>query len=88
MKSLDLFTITYKQKEYPAAEIPNIFIDKTDEKIIIAAHSLNLELFSDENGYTDSEAKYIDEQIYAFIDDDFFKLKYYAFIRKARALLD
>ena len=88
MISLPTFTITYKQKEYPAVEIPNLFINSPDEMIIIAAHSLNIELFDDENGYPDSEARYIDEQIYAFINDNYFKLGYNEFVKKARLLLD
>lgn len=88
MKLLDSFTITYRQREYPAAEIPNIFINNLNEKITIAAHSLNIALFDDETGYTDSEARYIDEQIYAFINDDFFKLEYNEFIKKALSFLD
>lgn len=88
MKLLDSFTITYRQREYPAAEIPNIFINNLNEKITIAAHSLNIALFDDETAYTDSEARYIDEQIYAFINDDFFKLEYNEFIKKALSFLD
>jgi hypothetical protein len=88
MRALNTFTITYKRKEYIAAEIPHIFINKTDERIIIGSHSLNVALYDDERGYPDAEAQYVDEQIYAFIDDDFFKLNYNDFIQKAKQYLD
>ena len=88
MRALNTFTITYKRKEYIAAEIPHIFINKTDERIIIGSHSLNVALYDDERGYPDAEAQYIDEQIYAFIDDDFFNLSYNDFIKKAKKYLD
>ena len=51
-------------------------------------YSLNVALYDDERGYPDAEAQYVDEQIYAFIDDDFFKLNYNDFIQKAKQYLD
>lgn len=88
MEVSETFTITYHGKEYIATDIPHIFINNLDESIIIAAHSLNVALYDDEKGYTDEKARYIDEKIYAFIDDDFFRLSKADFIEQCRRRLD
>ena len=88
MSALETFTINYHGKEYPATIIPHIFINKSEEKIIIGAHSLNVALYDEDQGYPDDEAQFIDEKIYAFMDDDFFYLGYEDFLDKARKYLD
>ena len=87
MASLDTISISYRGKEYSAAFIPNIFTSD-NQMILIGSHSLNVALYDDDKGYVDEEAKEIDEEIYAFIDDNFFFLSFEKFIEKAKASLD
>ena len=87
MASLDTISISYRGKEYSAAFIPNIFTSD-NQMILIGSHSLNVALYDDEKGYVGEEAKEIDEEIYAFIDDNFFFLSFEKFIEKAKASLD
>ena len=87
MASLDTISISYRGKEYSAAFIPNVFTSD-NQMILIGSHSLNIALYDDDRGYVDEEAREIDEQVYAFIDDDFFSLSLEKFIEKAKALLD
>ena len=87
MASLDTISISYRGKEYSAAFIPNVFTSD-NQMILIGSHSLNIALYDDDRGYVDEEAREIDEQVYAFIDDDFFSLCLEKFIEKAKALLD
>ena len=87
MASLDTISISYRGKEYSAAFIPNVFTSD-NQMILIGSHSLNVALYDDDKGYVDEEAREIDEQIYAFIDDDFFSLSLEKFIENAKSLLD
>lgn len=87
MASLDTISITYKGKEYSSVFIPNVFTSD-NQMILIGSHSLNVALYDDEKGYVDEEAGEIDEQVYAFIDDDFFSLSFEKFIEKVKASLD
>jgi hypothetical protein len=87
MTSLNKKTISYRGKEYSAAFIPNVFTSD-NQMILIGSHSLNIALYNDDKGYVDEEAREIDEQVYAFIDDNFFSLGLEKFIEKAKALLD
>ena len=56
----------YKGKEYPAVwvEIPGW------GEYIVSVESLEKELLPDGVTYTDEEARYIDEQIFYYVDDD------------------
>lgn len=87
MASLNTISISYRGKEYSAAIIPNVFTSD-NQMILIGSHSLNVALYDDDKGYVDEEAREIDEQIYAFIDDDFFSLSLEKFIENVKALLD
>ena len=87
MVSLDTISISYRGKEYSAVFIPNVFTSD-NQMILIGSHSLNVALYDDDKGYVDEEAREIDEQIYAYIDDDFFSLSLEKFIENAKALLD
>ena len=87
MTSLDIIIISYKEKAFHAAFIPDIFTSE-DQKLLIGSHSLNLALYDDDKGYIDEEAKIIDEQIYAFIDDEYFSLSSEEFIEKVKLFLD
>ena len=87
MASLDTISITYRGKEYSAAYIPNI-VNSDNQIFLIGSHSLNIALYDDDKGYVDEEAREIDEQVYAYIDDSFFSLSLEKFIEKARNMLD
>lgn len=88
MMKLDIYHIKYNGKEYPVAEIPDVFTHEDNNYLLIGAHSLNIALFNDEYGYPDEKARTIDERIYAFIDDGFFALDKKDFITKCKELLD
>jgi hypothetical protein len=87
MANLGTISILYKGKEYSAAFIPNVFTSE-NQIILIGSHSLNVALYDVDKGYVEEEAREIDEQIYAFIDDNFFSLSLEEFIENAKALLD
>lgn len=87
MTNLDTIPISYKGKAYLAAFIPDIFTSD-NHKLLIGSHSLNVALYDDEKGYVDEEAREIDEQIYAFIDDEFYSLSLEEFIEKVKMFLD
>ena len=87
MSKLDVLQISYRNRRYNTAIIPNVFTDN-NETIVIGCHSLNSALYDEEKGYADIEAQYIDEYIYAFLDDDCFKLSCEEFIKIAKRNLD
>ena len=87
MASLDTILISYKDKEFLAAFIPDVFTGD-NRKLLVGSHSLNVALYNDNKGYVDEEARDIDEQIYAFVDDEFFPLSLERFIEKVKTLLD
>lgn len=79
--------VTYKGKDHLVATIPNFFSDYLDF-VTIGAESLNEALYNDDFGYSDDEARKIDEYIYAYVDDEYFNLKDEAFIEKVISILD
>ncbi len=87
MTSFDTISISYKGKAFLAAYIPDIFTGD-NQKLLIGSHSLNVSLYDDDKGYVDDDARIIDEQIYAFVDDIFFSLSLEEFIDKVKILLD
>lgn len=87
MASLDTISISYRGKEYSTAVIPNVFTSD-NQTILIGSRSLNAAIYDDDRGYVDEEAREIDEQVYAFIDDDFFSLCLEKFIDNVMVLLD
>lgn len=72
---------------YNAAFIPDIF-NKGTADILIGSYSLNKSIYDENKGYRDNEAKRIDEEIYAFINDEFFSLSQECFIEKVKQYLD
>lgn len=87
MASLDPISISYKGKDYSAAFIPDVFMSG-NQCVLIGSHSLEVALFDDDTGYTDEIARIIDEQIYAFVDDELFALCLEDFIVNVKAFLD
>ena len=87
MSALKLENVNYKGNNYIVAIIPNVFFCNT-ETVAIGTESLNRVIYDDEYGYPDEFARQIDEQIYAYVDDAFFKLNESAFITKVKAILD
>lgn len=80
-------TIEYDGKEYLVADIPDV-ITGSESRLLIGSHSLNIALYDDEKGYQDSTAERIDEQIYAYLDDQYFSLEDNVFLSKVKDLLD
>ena len=87
MASIDTILISYKGKEFLGSFIPNVFTGD-NRKLLIGSHSLNVAIYDDDKGYYDKEAREFDEQIYAFIDDEFFSLSLEKFIEKVKFFLD
>ena len=87
MASLDTILISFKGREFLAASVPNVF-SGDNRKLLIGTRSLNIALYDDDKGNVDEKAKEIDEQIYAFIDDEFFSLSLEKFIEKVKVFLD
>lgn len=87
MASLDTISISYSGKDYTAAVIPDVFMSG-NISIIIGAHSLGVALYDDDRGYVNEMAREIDEQIYAFVDDELFALSLEEFIGRIKILLD
>jgi hypothetical protein len=80
-------TIKYKGRNYPIAIIPDVFCNK-EREIIIGSNSLNNALYNEEEGYPDKEAEYLDEQIYAFMDEEYFNLSLDDFISVTKRYID
>ncbi|SDN97600.1 hypothetical protein SAMN04487900_10670 [Prevotella communis] len=80
-------TIVYDGKEYLVADIPDV-ITGSESRLSIGSHSLNIALYDDVNGFQDGTAKEIDEQIYAYIDDEYFSLEDIEFLSKVKEFLD
>lgn len=84
---VNVYTIAFGGREYLVADIPDVITD-SESRLLIGTHSLNNALYDDKNGYIDSTAESIDEQIYAYIDDQYFTLGYSDFLAKIKELLD
>jgi hypothetical protein len=56
--------------------------------VIIGSESLNRVILDDDFDYSSEDARRIDEQIYAYVDESFFELSESAFITKIRTILD
>lgn len=87
MASLDTISISYKGKGYTAAVIPDVFTSG-NQSVLIGSHSLGVALYDDDKGYIDEMAREIDEQIYAFVDDELFALSLEEYIVRIKELLD
>ena len=84
---LKVNTIIYDGKEYLVADIPDV-INGSESRLLIGSHSLNIALYDDERGYQDKTAEKIDEQIYAYLDDQYFSLDDNDFLSNVKDLLD
>lgn len=87
MTNLRLIPIVYRSKKYYAVEIPDVFMG-TEDKILISTRSLCDALYNETYGYADETACYIDEQIYAYVEEDLFQLPMSEFINRLREVLD
>lgn len=87
MPSLETISISYNGKDYTAAVIPDVFTSG-NQSLLIGSHSLGVALYDDDRGYVGDTAREIDEQIYAFVDDELFALRSEEFIVRIKALLD
>ena len=87
MARLDTISISFEGKDFSVAKIPNIFSD-CNQRILIGPHSLNEALYNNDRGYVNGIACRIDEQIYAYLDDEFFSLSSERFLEKVKLYLD
>lgn len=84
---MELDCVSFNGNNYSIVTIPNIFNFNADS-VTIGTESLNHALFDVKNGYVNDVAKRIDEQIYAYVDDELFKLNMHSFIEKVKVFLD
>lgn len=87
MAKLDTVSFSFRGKDYLVASIPDIFLGGSKD-VLIGPLSLNEALYDDDTGYVDERARYIDEQIYAYIDDDYLSLDIDIFLEKVQLYLD
>lgn len=88
MAKFETYTYYYQGKDYIVADIPNVFAPVDNRRIKIGPRSLSMVLYSDETGYVDDEAKAIDEEIYAYIDDVLFNQDIEDFLSVIKLQLD
>ena len=72
MENLETQTYNYKCNDYVVAMIPDVFTNRKNGLLKIGPQSLNSALYDEELGYDSDRAKSIDEQIYAYVDDNLF----------------
>ena len=84
---VEVHTLTYNNKDYLVADIPDIFTN-SKRRLLIGTHLLNIALYDEEKGYLSKTAEEIDEQIYAYLDDQYFLFKDNDFLSKVKELLD
>jgi hypothetical protein len=82
-----IYTIAYDGMEYLVADIPDV-ITGSESRLLIGSHTLNVALYDDEKGYQDSTAEDLDEQIYSYLDDQYFLLDDNVFLNKVKEFLD
>lgn len=87
MSKLKTVSFSFNNRDFLVAIIPDI-ISNSNMRLLIGPHSMNTALFDDEIGYVSNEARYIDEQIYAYIDDEYFSLSHEQFLEKVLLYLD
>ena len=82
MSKLETFEIEYKGNKYLATEVENIFDPDSDDTIVLASSRLN-DVLVDKNGkFVDHEAEFVDERIFAFVDDKYFDLSKEEFLER------
>lgn len=87
MTKLETVSFVFNGKEFLVASIPDVFFN-SDKRLLIGSHSMNVALYDDEKGYISNEARYLDEQIYAYIDDVYFSMDYEQFLKNVLMYLD
>lgn len=87
MARLDIITYKYDGKIFQVTKIPDVFTH-TGKPLHIGSHSLSSAIYNDETGYPDEKAQRIDEQIYAYVDDEWFRYDFDSFICNVLDCLD
>ena len=87
MNKIETISFIFEGKNYSVAIIPDVFAG-TNHNILIGPHSLNIALYDEEKGYESDDARQIDEQIYAYIEDEYFSLSYEEFLEQVKKWLD
>jgi len=87
MRKIETIPFVFDGKEYLVASIPDFF-SNSGERLLIGPHSMNTVLYNDVDGYVSNEAEAIDEQIYAYIDDEYFSLSFDEFREAVLLYLD
>ncbi len=82
MSKLETFEMEYKGRKYLATEVENIFDpDSCEENVIFASTRLSDELIDEHGDYRDDSAESVDNDIYAYVDDEYFSLSKEEFIK-------
>ena len=87
MARLDIITYKYNGKNFQVTKIPDVFTH-TERTLLIGSNSLGSAIYNDETGYPDENARHIDEQIYAYVDDEWFENDFESFISNVMDCLD
>ncbi len=87
MARLDIIIHKYNGKNFQVTKIPDVFTH-TERTLLIGSHSLGSAIYNDEIGYPDEKARCIDEQIYAYVDDEWFGYDFESFISHVLDCLD
>ncbi len=82
MSQLQTFEIEYKGQKYLATEVENVFEPDSDDTIILASSRLNDALVDKNGKFVDHEAEFVDERIFAFVDDNYFSFSKEEFIQR------
>lgn len=88
MKKIETLTYNYNDKDYLVAVVPDIFTYRKGEQLKIGPSSLNSALYDDKLGYDSDRARSIDEQIYAYVDDNLFDCDIDLFTAEIKRILD
>lgn len=87
MNKIETISFIFEGKDYSVAIIPDVLAG-TNQNILIGSHSLNIALYHEDKGYVNDDAKQIDEQIYAYVEDEYFSLPYESFLEQVKKWLD
>ena len=82
MSKLETFEIEYKGNKYLATEVENVFEPGSDDTIILASSRLNDALVDKNGKFVDHEAEFVDERIFAFVDDKYFSFSREEFMQR------
>lgn len=87
MANLNIITFNYKGTDFQVTAVPDVFTNQ-ERTLLIGSNALSCAVYDEEMGYPDEEARSIDEQIYAYVEDECFGLDYEHFMKWIQRWLD